>query len=239
MSPPNAPRPHPSPSLSAHGHPPYHQPTHDPVGNPTIQMPEVQATPVPSYTSSAPLLMGETSGETMYMPDPLNNIQPAPVPYLSYPLQTPVVSHPPSQHGGPGGMLGNEHTSAHVQGYRACVPSTAKICVSLSTVGMICIENELNDGRYPSGQVPSSTPHTYMQSRSPPGCGAAGLRPEQRRDSGESLTLSKTQHTLTRIGLTQLTTHNQPRNPSPSAVGFVVGTNYFVMKIPGQTAVQR
>ena len=114
MSPPNVSRPYLSSGLPIHGHP-YHQPTHCPVGNPTIQMPEVQATPIPSYRSSTPLLMDETSGETMHMPDPLNNIQPAPVPVLSY---------PPSQHGGPGGTLGNQHISAHVQGYRASISSS-------------------------------------------------------------------------------------------------------------------
>lgn len=128
--------PHPSLSLSAHLHPLYHQPTHGPGGNPTIQMPEVQATPS-SYTSSAPLLMDETEGEIMYMPDPLNVNQPAPMPSLNYPLQAPVLSHPPSQRRGPGGVLGNEHISAHVQGYRACFPSTAKIYIPLPIIGMI------------------------------------------------------------------------------------------------------
>ena len=124
MSPPNVPRPHPSSSLSAHDHPLYHQPTHGPVGNPTIRMPQVQATP--SYASSALPLTDETSGEIMYMADPLNNIQPAPVPSLNYPLQAPVLSYPPSQHRGPGGVSGNVHISPHVQGYRARVPLLLK-----------------------------------------------------------------------------------------------------------------
>ena len=58
----------------------------------------------------------------------------------------------------------------------------------------------------------------------------SGLSTEETRVSlSESAsTLSKTQHILTRIGLTQLATRNQPHNPSQSVAGFVVpGARYF------------
>ncbi|KAN0136148.1 hypothetical protein V8E53_006008 [Lactarius tabidus] len=141
VPPSNVPRPHRSAHASGG---PHYQPTHGPVGNLTIPIPQVQETPVPSTASSGPRLMVPRGETMMHMPTHLNNIQPAPVPHLNHPLvQEPVSSYSPSQRGG---MPGDEHMSAYVQRY----------------------QNEGNDGGYSSGQGPSSFQCTDTRPKGPP-----------------------------------------------------------------------
>ena len=108
---------------SAHDSP--HQPIQVPAHTyTTYPMPRAPDTRMPRTASSSPPVIEQRSG-TMQMPDPHNNIPPAPGPYSNYNSQAQGMSDSPSQRGG--GMLCAGRNAPHGYRNRASVPYSKRI----------------------------------------------------------------------------------------------------------------